>query len=151
VIVPAGGGRITSLESLAAPGLRIVMAAPGIPVREYSDQVLIGLGDLYGDEYAPAVYANLVSEEPNVRQAAAKVALGEADAAWVYSSDVTPDLAGSVREIPLPEGYNIRAAYPILELTDARDPALARDFIAFVLSPEGQAILADAGFIPLAP
>ncbi len=78
----------------------------------------------------------------------AKVALGEADAGIVYTSDVTPDIAGRVRQIAIPDAQNVIAAYPIAPLADAPNPELARSFIDFVLSQEGQSILSRWGFGP---
>jgi molybdate transport system substrate-binding protein len=92
VIVPADNpAQIVSMADLARPGVRLVLAAPGVPARDYTDQMIDALtaDPAYGEAYRKAVYANLVSEEENVRQAAAKVALGEADAG-TFTSDVRP-------------------------------------------------------------
>jgi molybdate transport system substrate-binding protein len=139
---PAG---IQTPAELAQPGLKLVLAAPGVPVREYSDLVIANLWDA---DYQAAVYANLVSEEENVRIVVAKVALGEADAGIVYASDVTPAVAAELQQIAIPEDANVVAAYPIAILADAPQPALAAAFVEFVLSVEGQAILQSWGFGP---
>jgi molybdate transport system substrate-binding protein len=142
---PAG---VESLADLAQSGIALVLAAPGVPVREYTDQALgrLAADPAYGADFAEGVYANLVSEEDNVRQVAAKVALGEADAGVVYTSDVTPDIAGQVIQIAIPDEYNVIATYPIAPLADASNPAGAVAFVEHVLSDEGQAILARWGF-----
>jgi molybdate transport system substrate-binding protein len=145
VIVPADNpGRIATLDDLATPGIRLVLATPGVPVRDYGDQMLENLAadPAYGPAFRDAVYANLVSEEDNVRQVAAKVALGEADAGIVYVSDVTPDIRDAVQQIAIPEQYNVIATYPIGLIADAPHPEQAQAFINFVLDEEGQAILA---------
>jgi molybdate transport system substrate-binding protein len=146
VITPAANPAVTSLNDLTKSGLRIVLAAPGVPIRDYTDQMLaaIAADAAYGQEYADAVYANVVSEEENVRQVVAKVALGEADAAVVYASDVTPDLAEQVTQIDVPDVYNVLAEYPIAVTKDA--PERAQQFVDFVLSEAGQSILAQWGF-----
>lgn len=138
---PAG---IAALEDLRQPGIQMVLAVPGVPVRAYTDEIVAGLGP----DFAAAFYGNLVSEEANVRQVAAKIALGEADAGIVYTSDVTPDLAGRVQQIEIPAAQNVSATYPIAPLNDAPHPELARQFIEFTLSPDGQAILSRWGFGP---
>ena len=151
IIVPASNpAAITSLEDLGNPGVRLLLAVPGVPVRDYADQVIGSLDQNPATStfHADQVYANLVSEEDNVRQVAAKVALGEADAGIVYSSDITPDLAPSVTHIEIPESRNIIAMYPVGQLTESAHPTIAQDYIAFVLSAEGQAILARWGFAP---
>lgn len=144
IIVPADNpAGVVSPADLAQPGLRLVLAAPGVPVRDYSDQSIALLGDA---EFQAAVYANVVSEEPNVRQVATKVSLGEADAGIVYSSDVTPELAPQVLQILIPDEQNVLATYPIAVVQGAPGGDLAQQFVDFVLSPQGQAILQKWGF-----
>ena len=87
-----------------------------------------------------------MSEEGNVRQVAAKIALGEADAGIVYATDITPEIANLVTEIAIPETYDVTATYPIAALVDGREPQAAAAFIDFVLSEEGQRILQQWGF-----
>ena len=81
-----------------------------------------------------------------MRQVVAKVALGEADAGIVYTSDITPDLADRLEQIIIPDEFNLTAFYPLARLSDSDNPALAQSFIEFVLSPDGQAILNVWGF-----
>ena len=135
---------IESLEDLAQGGILLVLAAEGVPVRDYTNTML----DKLGEDYREAVLDNLVSEEPNVRQVAAKIALGEADAGIVYVSDVTPDLREAVITLPIADEYNTIASYPIAITDDAADPALAAAFVDYILSVSGQLILARWGFIP---
>ncbi|MEX1071057.1 MAG: molybdate ABC transporter substrate-binding protein [Anaerolineales bacterium] len=147
IIVPADNpAGILSPAGLANEGVQFVLAAPGVPVRDYSDQSIALLGDA---ELQAAVYANVVSEEPNVRQVTTKVSLGEADAGIVYASDVTPDIADLVLQIEIPDEQNVLAAYPIAMVSDAPSGTLAQEFIDFVLSVEGQAILQSWGFGPI--
>jgi len=150
LIVPADNpANIQSLDDLANPDLRLILAAPAVPVRTYIHALLARLVDepAYGTAYRDAVLNNVVSEEPNVRQATAKVVLGEADASIVYQSDVTPDIANDVLIFAIPNTLNTIATYPIA-ITDNTDrPELARDFIDFVLSDTGQDILTAWGFI----
>ncbi|MFU8772939.1 MAG: extracellular solute-binding protein, partial [Anaerolineales bacterium] len=81
-------------------------------------------------------------------QVSAKVALGEAGAGIVYSSDVTPAIADLVQQIAIPDAHNVTAPYQIAPLVDAPSPELARRFIHFILSEEGQSILSRWGFTP---
>lgn len=152
IIVPAGNpARVTNLAGLAQPGVRLLLTTPGVPVRDYGDQMLAAASadPDYGAGFADAVYANVVSEEDNVRQVATKVALGEADAGIVYTSDVTPDLAQDVESVAVPDAYNVTATYPIALVTDGAQPETAQAFVDFVLGEEGQAILAQWGFGPI--
>jgi molybdate transport system substrate-binding protein len=145
IVVPADNpAGIGSLADLAQPGVQLILAVEGVPVRQYSDELVAALSAAFQEQF----YANLVSEEDNVRQVAAKVALGEADAGMVYTSDITPDIAGQVQQITIPDEQNVLATYPIAPLADAPNPELAQRFIEFVLSAEGQRILAKWGFGP---
>lgn len=144
IIVPADNpANITSAEDLANEGVLLVLAAPAVPAREYSAQLLDNLSGVYGETYPDDVYRNLVSEEANVRRVAARVALGEADAGIVYRTDVTPDIADSVQIIDVPANTSPLAVYPIVAISD--NP-LAAEFIRFVQSETGITILNEWGF-----
>ena len=150
LIVPADNpAQIDSFDALATPGIKLVLAAPGVPARDYTDRMLELLVDNvgYGEAYRTAVLANLVSEEDNVRQVAAKVALGEADAGIIYSSDVTPDIVDDVIALTIPDAINTLASYPIAITDDTPSPELAQAFVDYVLSEDGQATLVKWGFI----
>lgn len=145
IVVPADNpARVTALQDLSRPGILLVLAVEGVPVRQYTDAIAARLGP----EFTAGFYANLVSEEDNVRQVLAKVALGEADAGLVYTSDVTPEMAGQVQQIPIPPAQNEVARYPIAVVADAPHAERGQRFLAFVLSDAGQAILVRWGFGP---
>jgi len=95
------------------------------------------------------VLANVVSNEDNIRQAVTKVQLGEADASIVYVSDAVavPEL----QKIEIPADINVIAEYPIAPLIESSNLELANDFIDYVLSPQGQAMLETWGFTPVIP
>lgn len=152
LMVPADNpAEIESLADLQTPGLLLILAAPEVPVRDYTDTMLERMANDpdYGEVFREAVLANLISEEANVRQVVTKVALGEADAGIVYSSDITPDIAEDVITFEIPEIYNTIAEYPVAITNDTEHPEAAQAFVDFILSDEGQAILAKWGFIPL--
>jgi molybdate transport system substrate-binding protein len=151
VIVPADNpADIETLAELATEGIRFVSALPGVPIRGFTEDMLdkAAADAAYGAAFKQAVLANLVSEEANVRQLAAKVALGEADAGIVYKSDVTPDIADQVAVIEIPAALNVIAVYPIATTNDSANPELAQAFVELVLSAEGQAVLKTWGFGP---
>jgi len=97
--------------------------------------------------YSPTVLANLVSYETDVKQVLAKVSLGEADAGIVYTTDVTPDAAGKVGRLDIPDTLNTIATYPIAAVKGSPNAAVAQAFVDYVLSADGQAVLAKWGFI----
>lgn len=145
---PAG---ITGLADLSRPGIRLLTAVPGVPVRVYTDMLLerLAADPAFGESYPAAVLANIVSEEQNVRQVAAKIALGEADAGIVYISDVTPEIADDVLAFPIPDAVNALVSYPIALIADAPERSAARLFMRYVLSRAGQQVLACWNFVPV--
>lgn len=150
LIVPIDNpANIQSLQDLDNEGVQLIVAAEGVPVRDYTNAMLerLAADPAYGETYRGAVMANIVSEEDNVRQVAAKVALGEADAGIVYVSDVTPDIAEQVIAISIPDYLNTIASYPIAVTNDSALPELAQAFVDFVLSDTGQDILVSWNFI----
>jgi molybdate transport system substrate-binding protein len=150
LIVPADNpAGIITLRDLANDGVLLVIAAPDVPVRTYTDTMLqrLAADAAYGEDYSAAVMANVVSEEENVRQVSAKVALGEADAGIVYISDVTPDISDQVIAIPIPDYLNTIATYPIAITNDTPNPELAQAFVDYVLSDAGQDVLVSWNFI----
>ena len=149
IITPANSS-VRTLADLARPGLKIVLADKTVPVGDYSRRMLkaIDQAGTYGKDYSARVQKNVVSEEPNVRQVAVKVSLGEADAAVVYQTDVTPILKKTVRVVALPTRFNQVAGYPIGTLKNAPNTAEAQAFVRFVQSSEGQKIMRKWGFLP---
>jgi molybdate transport system substrate-binding protein len=151
VIYPTDNpSQLASLQDLAKPGLKLVLAAQDVPVGQYALDFLdkAAKNSDYGAAYKDAVLANVVSYEENVRAVFTKVSLGEADAGIVYTSDVVGDGSESVTSLAIPDELNTIATYPIAPLKDAARPELAQAFIDMVLSAEGQAVLARYGFIP---
>ncbi len=140
---PAG---INSLEDLANPGIKIVFAAEEVPVGRYTREALEQMDDQFGVGFSDEVLSNVVSNEDNVRQVLTKIQLGEADAGIVYTSDAVA--APELQTIDIPVELNVVATYPIAPLVESSNAELARAFIAYVLSEEGQAILQTWGFAP---
>ena len=136
---PAG---VSTFDDLTRPGLKLVLAAEEVPVGRYTRQML----DNAGADFKAMVLANVVSNETDVKQVLAKVQLGEADAGIVYASDAVA--APELPVIEIPSEWNVLAKYPIAALKDAPQPELANEFVAFVLSPDGQTILKKWGFSP---
>jgi len=147
VIVPRDNrAGVTTLSDLARPGLKIVLAAPGVPVGSYTLNALAKMSLAYDATFSSTVLSNVVSYEDNVKQVVAKVQLGEADAGIVYTSDVTPATANQLSTIDIPDEFNVVAAYPFAQLKAASQSALGADFVQFVLSAAGQSILKKWGF-----
>lgn len=147
LILPADNpADIHTLQDLANPEVLLALAVEGTPIRTYTDAMLAALEDQYGADFSQRVIRNLVSEESNVRQVVARVALGEADAAIVYQTDAVGRISQDLIIIPIDPAFNQIASYPIAALADSPRLALAEGFIEFVLSTEGQRILRANGF-----
>ncbi len=154
VVAPKRGAfAVQSLQDLARPGVKLVLAADAVPVGRYSREALNNLSRLPGfpDQFAARVIENVVSNEENVKSVLGKVVLGEADAGIVYQSDVTPAISDQVRVLPIPVEANVVATYMIAVLRSALNRKAAEEFVRFVQSTQGQRILANFGFIPVRP
>lgn len=154
VIVPkTNPAHIQRLQDLARGGIKLVLGADAVPVGHYSRTVLHNLSSdpAFAGDYGANVLRNVVSEEENVKSVVGKVQLGEADAGIAYRSDVTPAVARFLRVIEIPEGANILASYPMSRVKDAREADAGRQFMALVLSPDGQQALRRSGLIPVLP
>jgi molybdate transport system substrate-binding protein len=152
VILPAGNpASIQTLPDLASPGIKLVLCDTTVPCGKYARQILTNLDKdpAFTADLSAQVLANVVSNETDVKLVVSKVQLGEADAGIVYVSDTiaVPEL----KTIQFPKADNVIAKYPIAQLKGAPQPDLAACFIAYVLSPDGQARLKKWGFIPVAP
>lgn len=148
VILPADNpAALEKLEDLANPGIKLVLAAEDVPVGKYARQALDLMDASFGAGYKDKVLANVVSNEDNVKQVVSKLQLGEADAGIVYISDSIA--APELKSIEIPDELNVIAKYPIAPLVKSENANLATQFIEYVLSAEGQAVLAKWGFAPI--
>lgn len=129
---PAG---ITRFADLNDARVRYVVCVDTAPCGKVA-ATLLGAGQVTRD---PA------SLEPDVKAVLAKVTAGEADAGLVYATDAAAarDL---VTEVDIPGADSAVTTYPIAALTQSRQPELAQEFVDLVTGPEGQQVLADAGF-----
>jgi molybdate transport system substrate-binding protein len=132
-------GSVETVFDLRNPGLKIVIARQGVPVGDYTRAVLRNLGILR------AVLANVVSEEADVRSVLAKVALGEADAGFVYRTDAAT-LKKQVGVVGVPRRAQHPIRYGVCVVTSSDDETAARAFVQRVLCKTGRARLAAAGF-----
>lgn len=140
--------RLRTLDGLAEPHMRIILAGSSVPVGSYTLQFLQLASQEadFGPFYAEAVLENVISYETSVRAVLSKVALGEADAGVVYTSDISGDFADDVGHIDIPSHLNISASYFLAPVVGAANPDLAAKFINYVLSLESQQVLASYGF-----
>ena len=133
---PAG---IDDVGDLAASGVKLVLAAEGVPAGDYAREMLANA------RIADAALANVVSNEEDVRAVLTKVLTGDADAGIVYVTDVTPDVADRVSLVGIPSDVNVIATYPIAVVNGSQEPELAQRFMDHVTGP-GREILEAYGF-----
>jgi molybdate transport system substrate-binding protein len=139
LIVPRSNpAHIHSVYDLRRRGIRLVVGTQGVPVGDYTRKLLAKLR-------LTAVLKQVVSYEDDVKLVTAKVALGEADAGFVYRTDVKP-VAGQVRSISVPAKAQPPVRYELCVVRGARHPALAASFVRQVLAARGRARLVAAGF-----
>jgi len=137
IIVPKGNpAGVTGVADLANSDVKVVVCAPEVPCGKYASQIFDAAG----------ITVRPVSQEQNVKGVVTKVTAGEADAGIVYITDVTA--AGDKAEaVSIPSDINVVAQYPIASVKASTHADVDQAFIDFVLSPDGQAILAKYGFM----
>lgn len=137
IVVKKGNPKnIKTLADLPAAGT-VSLCGSDVPCGKYADEILKRAG--------VTIPTDKVTRGQNVRAALTAVADGDADAGIVYATDVT---GGKVEAVVIPDAQNAVATYPIGVVKASTNPATMDAFIAYVLSPAGQATLAAAGFLP---
>jgi molybdate transport system substrate-binding protein len=140
LIVPKGNpAGIKTVKDVTRPGTKLVVAAEGVPVGDYTREVLdkLQLSDALD---------NVVSNEDDVKGVVGKVSLGEADAGFVYATDATA-AGDEVSVIELPKGSQPPIEYQIAVVAGTNNKKAAEAFVQKVLAPKGQQALESAGFL----
>jgi molybdate transport system substrate-binding protein len=140
VLVPRSNpGRIKSVYDLRRQGLKLVIGDKTVPIGSYTRQILDTLG-ITND-----VMNNVVSQETDVKGIVTKVALGEADAGFVYRTD-TRSVSSRTRSIAVPGWAQPPIRYEVAVVKASTHAAAARAYIKKVTSPRGRKLVAAAGF-----
>jgi molybdate transport system substrate-binding protein len=140
LIVPRSNpAHIRTVRDVRRKGVKLVIAAKGVPVGDYTLLVLQKLKLM-------SALKNVVSQETDVREVLAKVALGEADAGFVYSTDART-VPRKVRTIAIPPRGRPNVEYAMCVVLKGNHDA-GHAFVKRVLSPAGQKILLRYGFLP---
>lgn len=141
LIVPRSNpAHIQGVYGLLKPGVKLVIAAPGVPAGAYTLQVLKRLKLL-------RVLKHVVSRENDVREVLAKVALNEADAGFVYSTDARTS-PRKVRALKIPARAQPTIRYGVCVVAATPHKSEAQAFVKRVLGKAGQRILVSYGFLP---
>jgi molybdate transport system substrate-binding protein len=148
VVVPSTGSPVASFADLAKPGVKLVLAAAAVPIGNYARQIFTNASAASGgisSDFSDKVLANLKSNEADVKAVLAKIQTGEGDAGVVYTTDAAT-VATQVKQIPIPDKYNVIAQYPIASLKETAHADVAKSFVSFITSDAGKAILQKFGF-----
>jgi molybdate transport system substrate-binding protein len=149
VIVPtANQAGIASPKDLARPGITVIAAGDEVPITRYATQLVgnLAMERGYPAGFAAAYAANVASREDNVKAVVAKIELGEGDAGIVYVTDAVA--SDKVATIGVPASANVPATYDGVVVRGSTNAAGATAFLAWLAGQEGQAILAELGFLP---
>jgi molybdate transport system substrate-binding protein len=142
VVVPtANPAGIHNVYDLTKPGVKLVIAGPGVPVGSYTLQVLKNMS------LSAPVLKNVVSQETDVREVLAKVALGEADAGFVYSTDAKT-VPGKVAIVKVPAWAQPKVQYGACIVSKSPNQAAAKAYVTKLLGKAAQKQLLAYGFLP---
>ncbi|HWN22119.1 MAG TPA: molybdate ABC transporter substrate-binding protein [Gaiellaceae bacterium] len=141
VVVPEGNpAGLEKLGDLARPGIKLILGGEGVPIGDYAREALAAAG-------LEAALENVVSLEQDVKGVLGKVALGEADAGIVYTTDVRA-AAEDVRELAIPDDVQPDVRY-YAAVVAAGDTDRAAEFVERLAGDEGGRALRAAGFLPV--
>jgi molybdate transport system substrate-binding protein len=142
LIVPkANPAGIRSIYDLRSKPVKLVVAAPAVPVGGYTLTVLKKMG-------LTGVLSKVVSRESDVRAVTGKVALGQADAGFVYVTDARA-VSDQVNVVRIPAWAQPRVRYEIAVVSRSSNKTAAEAWIKTLLAAKGQTALKNAGFLPV--
>ena len=134
-VPPSNPGKVTSVNNLANSSVKVALCEPKVPCGVVAAEVFKNAG----------ITVKPVTLQPDVKSVLTQVELGSVDAGMVYVTDVKA--AGSkVKGVVIPASDNASTLYPIATVSSSTHQAEAAAFVAYVLSPAGQQVLAAAGF-----
>ena len=134
-VPPSNPASVTSVNDLAKSSVKVALCEPQVPCGVVAAEVFKNAG----------IKVTPVTLQPDVKSVLTQVELGNVDAGVVYVTDVKA--AGSkVKGVVIPANLNASTLYPIAAISSSKELAIAQAFVAYVLSPPGQQVLAAAGF-----
>jgi molybdate transport system substrate-binding protein len=141
VLPKSNPAQIHTVDDLTKPGVKIVIGDPSVPVGSYTRTVLSNLG------ISAAVLKNVVSQETDVRSVLGKVALGEADAGFVYITDART-APGKVKVIAIRESAQPHVVYEVAVVKNSPHLQAAYRYVTRLIRPAAQRELERYGFGP---
>jgi len=134
-VPPDNPANVSQVTDLANPKIKVALCQPEVPCGTVAQEVF----------KKADVTVKPVTQGADVKAVLTTVQLGEVDAGMVYKTDV--QAAGAkVKGIEIPADQNASTSYPIAALSKAPNAAGAAAFVDYVLSPDGEKVLEQAGF-----
>jgi molybdate transport system substrate-binding protein len=134
-VPPDNPGRVSGLKDLARKTVSVALCQPQVPCGALARTVLA----------KAKVTVKPKTLEADVKSTLGKVEFKSVDAGLVYVTDVRA--AGArIKGIVIPATVNASTEYPIATLAKAPNATVAKAFVQYVLSPQGQKVLLAAGF-----
>jgi len=134
-VPPSNPGHVASVTDLAKSSVKVALCQPQVPCGKVAAEVFKNAG----------ITVKPVTLEPDVKSTLTQVELGNVDAGVVYVTDVLA-AGAKVKGITIPANDNASTLYPIAAISKSTNLTVAQQFVAYVLSPAGQQVLAAAGF-----
>ena len=132
---PAG---VRTIWDLRDKKVRLVVGTAAVPIGDYTRRVLRRLG-------LTSVLDKAVSQEPDVKSIVGKLAVAEADAGFVYRTDVRA-ARGRLRAVSIPAWAQPAVRYQAAVVRASRSRAAARRYLASLATPRARRLLRNAGF-----
>jgi molybdenum ABC transporter molybdate-binding protein len=153
IMVPKGNpAKITSLQDLAKPGVRLVMPNPAF--EGIARQIKASLAKAGGDKLVQAVYETKVKNGETIlthihhRQSPLWLMQGKADAGVTWQSEAMfqEQVGNPISHVDIPDAHNATGIYAAAVVKGARHPGAAKKWIAFLKSPTALEIFKRYGF-----
>ncbi len=134
-VPPNNPANVKSVNNLAKKSVKVALCQPQVPCGVVAAEVFKNAG----------ITVKPVTLQADVKSVLSQVELGNVDAGMVYVTDVMA--AGTkVKGVAIPANENASTLYPIATISSSKHKSIAQAFVAYVLSPAGQQVLAAAGF-----
>jgi molybdate transport system substrate-binding protein len=134
-VPPTNPADISTVPDLAKSGVKVAVCDPAVPCGVVAAKIFTNA----------KITVKPVASLADVKSTLAAVESGEVDAGIVYVTDVRA-AAGKVKGVPIPDDVNASTTYPIAALKQAKNGDLAKAWVDYVLSADGQQVLKAAGF-----
>lgn len=132
---PGNPGKVRTINDLAKQAVKVALCEIAVPCGATAQKVFDNA----------KITVTPVTRQPDVKSTLAQVELKEVDAGVVYVTDVRAADA-KVTGVAISPDVNASTTYPISVMTHSQNMTLARAWLAYVLSGDGQKVLRQAGF-----